>query len=242
MFRSYREVARPCGSLSRDSWLGQRKGHPLGVQFADGLVDRVVEVVSIGEGLVRKMVCLEVVPDAFDVVQFGRIFRQPFDREPVRAGRNRGTRYLAGVDRPVVLDQHHRFDRLAEPGTISPVEFLEVSDEVAAALGWAGVYDEFARDVIERSKHRHLLGLSGRRDTQIGTRPGPDMRQIGVRQRLAFVAIEQDDVTSSGLLLAQLQTQPDALDLGWVLPSVQRVPWPPPAELFFAMPSIAASA
>ena len=78
-------------TLSRDSWLGQRKGHALGVQCADGLVDRMVEVVSIDERLVRKVVCLEVVPDAFDIVQLGRIFRQPFEREPMRAGGKRGT-------------------------------------------------------------------------------------------------------------------------------------------------------
>ena len=223
---------RPWG-LSRDSWLGQRKGHSLGVQSADGLVDRLVEVVSIDERLVRKVVCLEVVPDAFDVVQLGRIFRQPFDREPMGACRKRGTRHLAGVDRPVVLDQHDRLDRLAGPGTISPVELLEVSDEVAATLGRAGMHDEFARGVIDRAKHRHLLGLSRSRDTQIGARPGPDTRQIGVRQRLAFVAIEQDDVAGFGLLFAQLQAQPDAFDLGWVLTAIQRVPGPPPAELFF---------
>ena len=60
--------------LSGDSWFGQRKGHPLGVQCGDGLVDRLIEVVSIDERLVCKMVCLEVVPGSFDIVQFGRIF------------------------------------------------------------------------------------------------------------------------------------------------------------------------
>lgn len=109
------------------------------------------------------------------------------------------------MDRPVVLDQHDRRDRLAGPGTISPVELLEVSDEVAATLGRAGMDDEFAPDVIDRAKHRYLLGLSRSRDTQIGARPGPDPRQVGVRQRLAFVAIKQDNVAGFGLLFAQLQ-------------------------------------
>lgn len=81
----------PVRDLSRDSWFGQRKGAPLGVQFADGLVDRLIEVVSIDERLVRQVVRLEVVPAAFDIVQFGGIFRQPFDREPMRAGGKRGT-------------------------------------------------------------------------------------------------------------------------------------------------------
>ena len=55
-------------------------------------MDRRVEVVSLDEGLVRKAVWLEVVPDAFDIVRLGRTFRQPFDREPMRTGRMRGTR------------------------------------------------------------------------------------------------------------------------------------------------------
>jgi hypothetical protein len=32
-----------------------------------------------------------------------------------------------------------------------PVELLEMRDEVAAALGWAGMDDELPRDVIEES-------------------------------------------------------------------------------------------
>jgi hypothetical protein len=54
-----------------------------------------------------------------------------------------------------------------------------------------------------------------------------------MRERLALIAIEQNDVAGFGLLLAQLQTQADALDLGGVLPTLQRVSWPPPAKLFF---------
>ena len=69
-------------------------------------MDRPVEVVSIDERLVRKMVCLEIVPDAFDIVQFGRIFRHPFDSEPMRPGGERGTRHLAGMDRPVVPEEN----------------------------------------------------------------------------------------------------------------------------------------
>jgi hypothetical protein len=48
-----------------------------------------------------KVICLEILPDAVNVVQLGRIFQQPFDREPVSAGGKRGMRHLAGVDRPL---------------------------------------------------------------------------------------------------------------------------------------------
>jgi hypothetical protein len=49
-------------------------------------VDRPVECVRVSEGLMREMMRFEVMPDAFDVVQFGRIFGQPLDDEPVGAG------------------------------------------------------------------------------------------------------------------------------------------------------------
>src|ERR1700741_4572190 len=54
-----------------------------------------------------------------------------------------------------------------------------------------------------------------------------------MRQRLALVAVEQNDVARLGLLLAQLQTQAGSFDLGGDLASLQRVPRPAPAELFF---------
>lgn len=55
---------------------GQRNGHPLGVKFADGLVDGTVEIVSIDERLVREMVRLEVMPDGFDVAAAELLDRQ----------------------------------------------------------------------------------------------------------------------------------------------------------------------
>ncbi len=53
-----------------------------------------------------------------------------------------------------------------------------------------------------------------------------------MRQRLALIAIEQNDVAGFGLLFAQLQAQADPLDLGSDLAPFQRVSRPPPAELF----------
>src|SRR4051812_11450198 len=44
---------------------------------------------------------LEVAPASFDVVQFGGVFRQPFEGEPGALGERAGCQ-LAGVDRPVV--------------------------------------------------------------------------------------------------------------------------------------------
>ena len=52
-------------------------------------------------------------------------------------------------------------------------------------------------------------------------------------QRLALVAIKQNNVAGFGLLLAHLQTQADPFDLLGDLASLQGVPRSPPTELFF---------
>src|SRR5271165_1275700 len=203
------------------------------VEVLDGCVDGLVEGVDIGEGLTGEVMRLEVVPDDFDIVEFWGVFGQPLDGEPVRASGKRCERALADVVRPVVLDEHDRLGGPAGFGAVEIVELLEMGHEVDAALGGAGMDGELARDVIERAQHRHLLGLPRRRDAQVraGLRPGS--REIGMRQCLAFVAIEKNDVAGFGLTLAQLQAQADPVDLAGDLPPFQRVPGPPPAELFF---------
>jgi hypothetical protein len=56
-----------------------------GIEFHDGFMDRAVEVIRAGEGLVSEMMPLQVAPENLDVVQLRSIFRQPLDREPVGA-------------------------------------------------------------------------------------------------------------------------------------------------------------
>ena len=135
-------------------------------------MDGLVEGGDVCEGLVGEMMCLEIAPDRLDVVEFGGVFRQPFG-EPVRAGGQGGERGFAGVDRTIVLDQQ---DPLGlSPGLRSKetVELLQMGDEIAAALGRAGMDDELARDVIERPQHRDLLGLPRRRHAQVRPRLRP---------------------------------------------------------------------
>ena len=219
--------------LSRDSRLGQRNEHALAVEIVNGCVDGVVECSDIGEGLMGEVMGLEVVPDHLDVIEFWRVFGQPLDREPVRASGEGGERKLADVDRSIVLNQHDRLGPPARRRAVEMVELLEMGDEVAAALGRAGMDDELAREVIERAQHRHLLGLSRCRHAQIRARFRPRSREIGMRQRLALVAVEKNDVAGFGLLLAKLQAQADPVHLAGCLASLQRVPRTPPAELFF---------
>ncbi len=57
-----------------------------------------------------------------------------------------------------------------------------------------------------------------------------------MRQCLALVAVEQNDVASVGLLFEKMQAQTDPLDVGGDLTPLQRVPGTPPTKLFFAVP------
>ena len=67
--------------ISRDSLLGQRIWFSFDVQSLDGVVDGSVE--GVGEGLIGGIMGFEVAPDGFDVVEFGRVFGQPLDAQPM---------------------------------------------------------------------------------------------------------------------------------------------------------------
>src|SRR3954453_7921438 len=113
------------------------------------MVNCGLERARIGEGLMCKVVHLEVVPDPLDVVQFRRVLGQPLDGEPVGAGGKRSLRQLADVDWAIVLDQHHWCDRLSRLWSVEPVQLFKMGDEVAAALAAAGMDDQLAREMVE---------------------------------------------------------------------------------------------
>ena len=73
----------PCYFHGRDSWFDQRKHRTLYVEFLHGVVDRLVERVNVGKGLMRQVMRLEVAPDHLDVVELRRILGRPLDDEPV---------------------------------------------------------------------------------------------------------------------------------------------------------------
>jgi hypothetical protein len=64
-------------------------------------MDDLIEDFWVGESLVGEMMSLEVTPDHLDVIEFGRIFRQPLDGEPMGSLGERRQRRLADVDRPL---------------------------------------------------------------------------------------------------------------------------------------------
>ena len=77
-----------------------------GIEFPDGIMDGLIEVVRSGEGLVGEVMPLQVAPETLDIVQLRSGFRQPLDREPVGPRGEGAARRLAGVDRTVIEDQN----------------------------------------------------------------------------------------------------------------------------------------
>ena len=134
----------------------------LNIESDDGVADSRVEGIGVSEGLMSQMIGFEVPPDIFDLIEFRRIFRQPFHCEPVRASGEGGQRRFAGMDRAVVEDDYGRFGLKAGLGAMRPIERFKQSDEIGAAFGPGGRNDKFALRLVERAHHGDFLGLPWR--------------------------------------------------------------------------------
>src|SRR4249919_1403160 len=132
------------------------------------------------------MMRLEVTPDNLDVVEFGRIFRQPLNREPMGTFSECGHGRLTDVDRAVVEHNNDRLDERPGLWAVEAVENVQMSDEVCASLGAGGGDDELALHPIERAHHGNLLGLPRGWHAQVRAAFGPGTGEIGMRQRLAL--------------------------------------------------------
>jgi hypothetical protein len=192
-------------------------------------MDSAVEMIDIGEGLMREEMAFQIAPGSLDVVQFRSVFRQPFDGQPI-ARSKRGARGLADMDGTVVEYEEDGFVGAAWTRPVDRVEAADEGDEVATALGGAGIDDQLMSGAVERTDDRPLLGLPRRLDPQIATAFGPDAGEIGMGERLRLVAEQQGDIAGSGLLPQQAQAQAAAVDRIGVLSALQRVPRPAPGE------------
>ena len=172
------------------------------VQSVDGVVDGAVENFCVCEGLMGEIMGFEVAPNGFDVVEFGRVFGQPLDAQPMGAHRERGLGRLAGMDRSVVEHDDDRSLALAGCGAIVMIEVFQKGDEVGAALGFGGGDDQPVVAPVERAHHRNLFGLTGCLYAQVYAAFGPGTGEIGMGQRLALVGKQQHDVAGCGLRLA----------------------------------------
>jgi len=96
--------------LSRDSPVDQRTDVSLLVQGIHRSVDFAVEGFGVSECLMGEVMGFEIAPDRLDIVEFGRIFRQPLGSEPVGARRKCFSRCVADVDRAVIEHNDDGFD------------------------------------------------------------------------------------------------------------------------------------
>jgi hypothetical protein len=109
------------------------------IETGNSVRDGAFESVGIGEGAIGELMLLEVAPTSLDVIQFGGVFRQPFDGEPGALGECAGGQ-LAGMDRPVVEDRNQgpgSFD-----GAVGGAKLVEQGNKVGRALGGAGAHEQ----------------------------------------------------------------------------------------------------
>ena len=159
--------------------LGRRMGEAFAVEIGGGVMDGLFERVGVGEGLVGKMMDLEVAPDRLDVVEFGRVFRQSLDGQPVRPGGKSREGALAGMDRAIVLDQCDRLCGSPRLRAVETVDLLKMGDEVAAATrgsrpSWPGPARARTGPIPtspRRGRDRDGSALRSRRRTEERCRP-----------------------------------------------------------------------
>jgi hypothetical protein len=103
-----------------------------------------------------EMMGFERFPIALDVVEFGRIFGHPFEREPVLALGQRIARRFAGVDGSIVQDDGDGFAHRSRLGAMDSIELFEQGYEIGTAFGLRGYDGELAGDEVERAHHGDL--------------------------------------------------------------------------------------
>src|SRR5215216_5234589 len=107
---------------------------PLVVEAGDSVRDDAGESVGIGEGSVGELMLLEVALASLDVIQFGGIFRQPFEGEPGALGERAGCQFAA-VDRSVVENRDQGPGAFG--GAVGSAKLVEQGNKVGGALGRA---------------------------------------------------------------------------------------------------------
>jgi len=197
------------------------------VETGDSVRDGAFESVRIGEGAIGELMLLEVAPTSFDFIQFGGVFRQPFEGEPGALGECAGCQ-LAGVDWPVVEHRHQGPGSFG--GAVDRAEVVEQGNKVGGALGGAGMHEKLTADRIEGAEHRPLFRLTGRLDAQIRSAPGPAARQIGMRERLGFVEEHQIDRARRRPGFQTDKMLAARRDRRCILASFERVARPPPGK------------
>src|SRR4051812_42641358 len=125
--------------LSRPPANGRWMRLPFVIEAGDSVRDGVGESVGVSEGAGGELMLLEVAPASFDVVQFGGVFRQPFEGEP-RARGERLCCQLAAVDWSVIENRDQGASAFG--GAVGGAKLIEQGNKVGGALGGAGMDEQ----------------------------------------------------------------------------------------------------
>jgi hypothetical protein len=197
------------------------------VETGDSIGDGAGESIGIGEDSVGELMLLEIAPASLDIIQFGGVFRQPFEGEPGALG-ERLCGQFAAVDRPVVENRDQGPGAFG--GAVCGAKLVEQIDKVGRALGDAGVHEQAPVHRIKGPEHRPLFRLARSLDAQLGATPSPAARQIGMRERLGFVEKHQIDRPGCGLGFQIGEVLAAGRDRRCILAPFERVARPPPGK------------
>ena len=109
------------------------------VEAGDRVRDGAGESVGVSESAVGELMLFEVAPASFDVVQFGDVFRQPFEGEPGALG-ERLCGQFAAVDWPVIENRDQGPGAFG--GAVYGAKPVEQGNEVGGALGGTGMDEQ----------------------------------------------------------------------------------------------------
>jgi hypothetical protein len=137
------------------------------------------------------------------------------------------------MDGAVVEDKPDRLGSAAGLWTVAAVDLLKKRDEISAAFAVTGVHDQVSLRPVKGTDQSDFGGLTRGRHAQVGPLFGPDMGEIGMRERFRLVPEQQHDVAGFGLRFQQLTAQAGAIDGIGVLTPLQRVPRAAPAKAPF---------
>jgi len=168
---------------------------PFAVEFDDRVLDGELEVFDGWEGAVGKETTLQIAPGPLDVIELGRVFRQPLDGQPGSFG-DRRTGEPVGMDRAVVEHQHDRHDRPPRFWSVVVVELFQQGDEVGAAFAGADMHDQFAAPWSSTPSSARLRAWPGAGTRRSAPRLAQACARYGCVNASVFAAEQQHDVPS----------------------------------------------
>ena len=112
-------------------------------------MDGLVEGVDVCEGLVGEVMGVKIAPDRLDFIEFGGVFRQPLDGEPV------WWRRLIESDSAWVMSKTFRPRTIDQP-LLLPARVQDFVDEAP----WLGLFWRLCSIILTFGRSREATGAS----------------------------------------------------------------------------------